>query len=409
MTFRLNGAPWVAPLAATLLMQAVASGLGQTLPVIAPLLTGAAGLSPESIGPLNAMAAAGTVVFLLFGGALLARLGPVRALQGGTAISALGLLLAGFGTLPALLLASLLLGFGYGPTPPAGSRILAATAPPQHRTLIFSVKQAGAPLGGAIAGLAAAPIAAAWGWQAAVLAAVGAALLACLVVQPLRAELDAEREPERAVSLRAILGRGNLLAPFRAMRLDPMLLPLSALGLAYAVAQGCLFAFCVTWLVEARGLGLVAAGGIFAAMQAAGIVARIALGWLADRTGHAPCNLVVQAFAAALALVAFTLLPPGAPFAWLLSLAAANGFLSASWNGIVMAEIARLAPADRIAEATSGSTLLVFCGYIAGPAAFAALVPLTGGFDIPFRLVAAQLALAALAMAWRLRGTAAGP
>lgn len=395
--------PWVAPLGATLLMQAVASGLGQTLPVIAPLLTGAAGLRPESIGPLNAVGAAGTVLFLLFGGALLARLGPVRALQAGTAASAFGLLLAGFGTLPALVLAALLLGLGYGPTPPAGSRILAATAPPEHRTLIFSVKQAGAPLGGTIAGLAAAPIAAAWGWQAAVLAAVAASLLAALAIQPLRAELDAEREPSRAVSLRAILGRGNLLAPFAAMRLDPLLLPLSCLGIAYAVAQGCLFAFCVTWLVEARGLGLVAAGTIFAAMQAAGIVARIALGWLADRTGDAPRNLVVQAFCAAAMLVALTLLPAGAPFALLLALAAANGFLSASWNGIVMAEVARLAPPDRIAEATSGSTLLVFLGYIAGPAAFAALVPVFGGWDMPFRLVAAQLALAALGMALLLR------
>mgnify|MGYP003347142796 CR=1 FL=1 len=46
---------------------------------------------------------------------------------------------------------ALLLGIGYGPMPPAGSRILAATAPKQHRSLIFSIKQAGAPAGGAIA------------------------------------------------------------------------------------------------------------------------------------------------------------------------------------------------------------------------------------------------------------------
>jgi len=395
--------PWLAPLLATLLMQAVASGLGHTLPVVAPLLTGAAGLAPEAIGPINAMGAVGTVVFLLFGTPVLARLGPVRALQLGTLVSAAGLLLAGLGTLPALLGASALLGIGYGPTPPAGSRILAATAPPRHRTLIFSVKQAGAPMGGVAAGLGASSIAAAAGWQAAVLAAVGLALLATLAIQPLRAALDAEREPDRPVHPAAIFGRGNLAAPFRAMRADPLLLPLSLFGFAFAVAQGCLFAFTVSWMVEGRGMGLVAAGGIFAAMQGAGIVARIALGWLADRTGRATRNLRLQAVAGAACLLALTALPAGAPYPLVFATAAAAGFLCASWNGIVMAEIARVAPPAILSEATSGSTLVVFCGYIAGPAAFAALVPVLGGWEAPFQLVAALLVLASVTMGLRRR------
>ncbi|MCO6418495.1 MFS transporter [Siccirubricoccus sp. KC 17139] len=394
---------WVAPLAATLLMQAVASGLCQTLPVIAPLLTAEAGLAPESIGPLTAVTAAGTVLFLLFGGAILARFGPVRALQIGTSIALAGLLLTGFGTKLALLAASLLLGIGYGPTPPAGSRILAATVPPRHRTLIFSVKQAGAPLGGSLAGLLAAPVAAAWGWLAAVLLAAAVAAVALLAIQPVRARLDAERERSRAVSPAALFGRGNLAAPFRALRADRMLLPLSLLGLAFAVTQGCLFTFCVSWLVETHGLGLVAAGSVFAVLQGTGIFARILLGWLADRTGQAARNLAWQAYAAALCVVALVLLPADAGMPWLMLLAVLNGGLCASWNGIVMAEIARLAPPEHISDATSGSTLLVFCGYIAGPAGFYALVRASGGWDWPFLLVAAQLALAAGLMGVLLR------
>jgi hypothetical protein len=68
----------------------------------------------------------------------------VRTPQAGAVLSALAMLVAATGLAPALLLASLLLGIGYGPSPPAGGRILAATAPPGHRTLIFSIKQAGA-------------------------------------------------------------------------------------------------------------------------------------------------------------------------------------------------------------------------------------------------------------------------
>lgn len=47
-------------------------------------------------------------------------------------LSALAMLVAATGAVPALLLASLLLGIGYGPSPPAGSRILAATTPSGH-------------------------------------------------------------------------------------------------------------------------------------------------------------------------------------------------------------------------------------------------------------------------------------
>jgi hypothetical protein len=73
-------------------------------------------------------------------------------------------------------------------------------------------------------------------------------------------------------------------------------------------------------------------------------------------------------------------------------LAAVAGFVAASWNGIYLAEVARLVPRDRVSEATSGSTLLTFLGYVAGPAAFALLVKASGGWGLPMVAVALQLA-----------------
>jgi MFS family permease len=385
----------MAALGATLLMQTVASYLSQTLPVVAPLLTASAGLRTESIGVLNAVVAAGTVAVLLFGGPLLARYGPVRALQVGAGVSALGLLIATLGTLPALLLASLLLGMGYGPSAPAGSRILAATAPKGHRTLIFSVKQSGALLGGGSAGLLA-PLTAAWGgWPAALLLGVLIAAVAAVLIQPLRAQLDEERDPGARIHVSVLFGRTNLGAPFRALGLDPLLWPLTLLGLAFAIVQGCLFTFSVSWLVEQHGLSLVAAGGAFSVMQGSGMVARILLAMLADRTGNATRNLVVQAFLAALALAGFALQPTGTGYGLILVLAGLCGFLGASWNGITLAEVARLVPPARVADATSGSTLVIFCGYTVGPAAFAAIVSATGDWRAALLLVAAQLVLTA--------------
>ena len=393
---------WVAALGATLLMQAIASFMTHSLPVIAPVLTGAVGLAPEAIGNLSSINALGTVLFLAFGGPVLARLGPIRMLQAGAALSAVGLLVISIGTVPALSIAALLLGIGYGPTPPAGSRILAATAPPGHRTLIFSVKQAGAPLGGMLAGLITAPITSSFGWAAALIVCAATAFLASASIQPLCRDLDSERDTSRSLDPRVIFSLATLSAPYSALRLSPLLPPLTVLALSFAVVQGCLFSFTVTWLVETRAMSLVQAGSAFAAMQGAGVAARIALGWLADRTGRPSANLVVQGFAAAAAVLVFASLPVGAGLALTSTLAALAGFVAASWNGIYLAEVARLVPRDRVSDATSGSTLFTFLGYVAGPALFALLVKASGGWGVPMIAIAVQLAVVAAVVAPRL-------
>jgi hypothetical protein len=48
---------------------------------------------------------------------------------------------------------TLLIGVSIGPPSSAGMDVVQRFAPPRHRNLLFSVKQAGVPLGGVIAGL----------------------------------------------------------------------------------------------------------------------------------------------------------------------------------------------------------------------------------------------------------------
>jgi MFS family permease len=382
---------WLSALGAATLAQAVSTFMGQALPVLAPLLTASAGVAPERIGNLSSLSSLASIAYMAFGGPILARLGPAASLQLGTAVAVIGLAVASIGLWPALLAGALLMGLGYGPTAPASSRMLQATAPPAHRSLIFSIKQAGAPAGGALAGLIIAPVAAIWGGMPALALAIAAGALAVLAIQPLRRALDADRDPHRPIHLRALFGWRNLASPFAALRRAPTILPLTALAFSFAVAQGALFSFSVTYLTQG-GLSLAAAGLAFACLQAAGTVARILLGWLADRTGRAALNLTIQAFLAAAAIAAYALLPDGAPL-WLIAAAAAlAGFFGASWNGIFLAEIARLAPPGAVAEATAGSTMLCFMGYVIGPTLFAAAVPYWG-WQVPFLLCAAQLAL----------------
>ncbi len=382
-------------------MQTAAAALGQTLPVVAPVMTEALGLSGQSIGYLAGLGSLGTALFLACGAPLLLRWGPVRTLQLGVALAGLAIGLAALGAAPVLFAAALLLGIGYGPTPPAGSRILAATAPPQHRTLIFSVKQAGAPLGAVIAGLVGPAVALRHGWEAVCLLGLVFGLAAGAVVQPWRAGLDAGRDATRPIGPRALLAPSNLAAPFSALSLHPLLLPLALLSGAFACLQGSLFAFVVTWLVAKHGLPLTQAGLVFAVMQGSGVAARLLLGWLADRSGRPSLVLAVQAFAGSALAAVLALAPVGTP-AWLLgAMAAACGFVAASWNGIALAEVARVAPASRISDATSGVTLLVFFCYFAAPFGFALLVA-GFGWTLPLLLMAALPAAMGLPMVPRL-------
>jgi hypothetical protein len=114
-------------------------------------------------------------------------------------------------------------------------------------------------------------------------------------------------------------------------------------------------------------------------------------------------------FAAALSAV-FVLAGPGAPWGVLLLLACLCGFTSASWNGIFLAEVARLSPPDRVAEASSGAIMLCFLGYLLAPTAFAFAVGATGGWTAPFLAACALLAaVSLLVMGWRgARGGAPG-
>lgn len=393
---------WAVALGATLLLQTVTSFLVQTLPVVAPLVTGGTGLPPESVGHAMGLVGCGTVFYLTCGGPMLARLGPVRMLQAGASLAALALLGITAGTPAALFAAALMLGIGNGPGVPASSRILALIAPTGHHALIFSANRTGVPLGGTLAGLMVPPVALAVGWRAALALAAGAALMSVLAVQPLRATFDAGRDQGRAVGPTALLRPANLASAFAALRLHPLLWPLAALAFFLAVAQSCLSAFVVTYLVEARGWALAEAGVVFATMQAAGMAGRLLLGWFADRTGTALLNLVVQAAAVAVLTTLFALLPADASHETVVLVSAALGLVAAGWNGVALAEATRLSPSDRIGDVTAGAALVAFLGASTAPVAFAWTVSLSGGWTVPLLAVAALTAVAAAALAPRL-------
>lgn len=390
---------WVAALGVALVMQTTNSALTRVFPVIGPVLTEAAGVPSESIGVLASAGSLGTMWYLVAGGEFLPRFGPVRLLQVGAAVGALGVAVATLGGWWALLAASLLIGLGYGPSPPAGSEILKRHAPARHRSLVFSIKQSGVPLGGAVAGLLVPAVLLAAGWRAACFSAVLFALATAVAVQPWRAAIDGERDARRPLSLRTFLDPRALAIPFRTLGRDRALLATTYASICFAVAQGSVFAYLVTYLTVHLGLGLAAAGFAFATLQMAGVVGRVLVGWLADRVGSARLTLIVLAVASAAATALLATVGPSWPSAGLLGLSAAAGVAVASWNGVFLAVVSSLVPDRAVGEATAAATFFTFFGYVVGPIAFGSVLAWGGSYEAAFGLIALAPLTGALALA----------
>jgi MFS family permease len=365
----------VGPLVVAIVGQSVVAFLVRMVPTLAPVLIVEAAVAPSFIGYLAAFGTVGSILFYLAGTPLVRRLGPVRVLQAGMLIAAAGTAMLALPVPIVLALGSLLIGFGYAPSTPAGSDVLQRFAPKRHRTLLFSIKQAGVPLGGVVAGVILPPLAVI-DWRFAILASIAVALLVTAAIQPLRRRVDRDRNRTQDLSLGTFLAPENLLMPLHALRMSPRIPPLILASICLAAAQGASFAFLVTFFVGI-GLDLTAAGVMFAIVQVTGIFGRILFGGLADRIGSATAMLVAAAISSAVTTAVYAHAAPDWPYWSLALLAAASGVTLSSWNGLMLAEVAAAVPFTRVAEATSGTTLLVFLGYIIGPIGFSLILDAT--------------------------------
>jgi sugar phosphate permease len=159
-----------------------------------------------------------------------------------------------------------------------------------------------------------------------------------------------------------------------------------------------MFAFLVTYLVIHVGLDLVSAGLAYSCMHGIGVGARIAWGWLAGRFFRAAVVLAVLGMASASFVVMLAHIDASWPFWSVAAVSAAVGATAAGWNGVFIAEITRVAPADQISAATGGSIFFTYFGLVVGPAVFSVLVTVSNGYMLPYYVIAGAIFLAALSI-----------
>jgi len=350
------------------------------------------GVEPTWIGVFTAVVYATAMATGVVTGQLIHRYGAIRMIQFTMVCAAAGMVLFSLATPFAALASALALGCAYGPYNPASAHVLARASSPAWRPLVFSVKQTGVPLGGALAGALLPTLAIAFGWRAATLATAAAAAVMLFTIAPLRPRFDRDRAPAEPLDRRA------LAAPLRLALADPVLRRYTLVAFAYAGCQLTTGAFMVVFLTTGLGMSLIAAGGVFAFLQGGGVAGRILWGVVASGRLGARRVLAGLGLVTATGLVVTTAMTTSWPFPAVVVLMTGLGATTYGWNGVMLSEVATHAPPGREAEATGGMQVVMFAGTAVIPPLFGVAVRFTGGFEWGFFGLAALAAAGAVLM-----------
>jgi sugar phosphate permease len=356
------------------------------------------GVPATSIGLFTAVSYISGMVSGLAAGGMLARFGAVRVCQYALLTCGCALVLvAVIPVWPIALFSAALIGFSLGTVNPAGSRVLARHAPLRRRPLIFSIKQTSTPMGGMLAGLLLPPLMAFYDWRIAVVAIAAIPLVMAAFAQTIRSDLDDDRDPAFQIRL------SGLADSLKVVFASKPLLMLGVAGGLYTFVQMGLLTFIVIYLEEAHGLGTGVAGGVFAIIHGSAIPGRIFWGLVAGQRLTAWILLGLIGILMAASIIAISSVTAAWPF-WMIALVAV--LLGFSINGVLglwFSEFARLAPPDKVADATGGGQFFLYLGITTGPPIFGAIVVYGGGYQNAFHAIAA-LALATgiyLLLTWR--------
>jgi len=368
---------------------------------IAPEVSAALGIPSAAIGLQVSLVFGGAMLTSLVGGTLTRRLGPCRASQMALLLLGTGAALMSVPVLQVAIVAALVVGLGYGMTNPSAAVLLVRFTPPERQGFIFSIKQTGVPLGGMLAGALAPSLALGIGWQQGLWLLAGLALLGIIALQFKRRSWDDRREP----------GLNWRRSPFAGLGVvwgHKPLRYLAIVTLCFSAVQLSLSSFTVAMLVEDLDVSLIAAGAVMTMVQACGIAGRLWWGWLADRIGNRLLALAIVACSTSLGTVLIYFMSPGWPLAGVVMTLCLFGLAALGWNGVYLAEVARLAPRDRIAEASGGCLVFTYGGVLLGLPTFALLMTVMEHYTDVFGLLTGASLLSLFLLRAAARAEAAG-
>lgn len=361
----------------TTLVMAAAAMPATTVGVLAPHLVSGLGIGPAVIGQLVAVNYGVGALLSPASGVAVDRFGERRLLAGlvlsaGTAVALLATAL----TAAVLLLAMTAAGLSLAIANPVTNRLVQRAAAPEQAGVIVGLKQSAVPLGWVIVGVQIPLLVPVLGWRPATASLLVVILVAALLTWQL------PRTPALARS--GVRGRTD-------GGLRPWVLVLA--GLLGTGTSG-VVAYLPLTAVELSGLAPARAGLVAGVVGAAGVGSRLAWGWASRRIERLHLALagisVLAVLGAGLVLASERLTSA----IWLA--AVVFGASSVSAMVVLTVHLLRVSGPAAVGRATGWVSLAFFGGFVPGPLLFGVLVTRSGGYRLPWLVVAALFALGAV-------------
>ncbi|MEV2268599.1 MFS transporter [Nonomuraea africana] len=360
-------------------------------------------LSTAQLGLLFSAAGAVPLIGLLVAGELLDRYNERWVLGIGACVVAAALIVGS--TAPgyvSLLLVLLVVGAGYCTVQPGGSKSVASWFDASQRGFAMGVRQAGLPLGGALAAAVLPFLAGAFGWRSTFVVGGLVALLGAGVFMGFYRRPPAQAGPQDGRP------RASLESQLRArlgMLREPSMVKIMLSGTSLISVQYGVLVLTVLYLHDTTALGAGPAALVLVAAQGAGVAGRVCLAAWSDRARFGRYGCVMTCMAAVIAGMTALMTPLGQSpaaacilFIWL-------GFFGFGWYGPWVTYVTESAPPGKTGFALGLAMAVNQIAIVLAPPVVGLLKDLTHSFTPAWGLL---VVLTAVALAVTARGERRG-
>ena len=361
---------------------------GYAFGVLGPSLVDEFDISRSQLGLL-------TAVFFLVGGPLSLVAGPATDRFGARRVMLIAFAIAAATLVamalapgyPAMLVAASLAGLALATGNPVTNKLVAVHLPSGTRGLVMGGKQAGVQVGAFMAGALLAPLAAQFGWRAALgwVALVPiAALVAAVVVVP--SDSTSAAEPNEPDAPRSLPSGVRWLAVYAFL-----------MGSGVAAVN----AYLPLYLVESAGASQELAGVVVATIGLVGIFSRLVWGWASERmpTFSLPLLMLGGGSVVAIGLI-LAIEQFGLWVAW--PAAILFGATAVTWNAVGNLAVITESGTGLAGRASGLLTFGFYMGFVGSPVLFGLLVDATGSYTLAWSLVGLGFAATVFViMGWR--------
>jgi sugar phosphate permease len=190
--------------------------------------------------------------------------------------------------------------------------------------------------------------------------------------------LDSDRIATSPFSL------SQITQPIKLVFFNRDLRELAIVSFVFCGLQMILTSYLVTYLTVEIKISFVAAGFALAMTQLASVFARVFWGYVADRFLSPRKVMVILGVLMAVSSVLTGTLTAAWSYGMIILLMTIFGASAIGWNGVYMAEVARVSPPGMIASTTGASLFFTYLGGIICPSGFAYVILATENYHYGF-------------------------